>query len=126
MTKPLARILIAEDLEENRHALQLLLKLAGFESLEARDGRAAVELALREQPALVLMDLSLPELDGLQAVCELRAAGAQMPIIIVSAYDDPETRARARAAGANDYVTKPLDFDQLKKRIVALLTAQVA
>ena len=126
MTKPLARILIAEDLEENRHALQLLLKLAGFESLEARDGRAAVELALREQPVLVLMDLSLPELDGLQAVRELRAAGAQMPIIIVSAYDDPETRARARAAGANDYVTKPLDFDQLKKRIVALLTAQVA
>ncbi len=126
MTKPLVRILIAEDLEENRHALQLLLKLAGFESLEAHDGRAAVEIALRERPALVLMDLSLPELDGLQAVRELRAAGAQMPIIIVSAHDDAETRARARAAGADDYVTKPLDFDQLKKRITALLTAQVA
>ncbi len=126
MTKHPTRILIAEDLEENRHALRLLLKLAGFACLEAADGRAAVEIALRERPALVLMDLSLPVLDGLQAVRELRAAGAQMPIIIVSAYDDAETRARARAAGAHDYVTKPLDFELLKKRIEALLAAQPA
>jgi DNA-binding response OmpR family regulator len=117
------RILIAEDMEENRHALKLLLKLAGYTSLEAADGREAVDVALHEQPALVLMDLSLPELDGLDAVRELRAAGAKMPIIIVSAYDDPETRARAYVAGANDYVTKPLDFDLLKKRITVLLSA---
>lgn len=117
------RILIAEDVEENRHALKLLLKLSGYASLEAADGRAAVEIALREKPELVLMDLSLPELDGFGAVRELRAAGAKLPIIIVSAYDDPETRARAQAAGANDYVTKPLDFDQLRQRIAALLAA---
>lgn len=117
------RILIAEDIEENRHALKLLLKLAGYDSLEAADGREAVAVALREQPALVLMDLSLPELDGLDAVRELRAANAKMPIIIVSAYDDPETRARAHVAGANDYVTKPLDFDQLKQRMATLLAA---
>lgn len=117
------RILIAEDVEENRHALRLLLKLSGYASLEAADGRAAVEIALREKPELVLMDLSLPELDGFGAVRELRAAGAKVPIIIVSAYDDPETRARAQAAGANDYVTKPLDFDQLRQRIAALLAA---
>lgn len=119
-------ILIAEDVEENRHALKLLLQLSGYTSLEAADGRAAVELALRERPALVLMDLSLPELDGLEAVCELRAAGAEMPIIIVSAYDDPETRAQASTAGANAYVTKPLDFDQLKEHITKLLAAQTA
>jgi two-component system response regulator MprA len=77
-------LLIAEDVEENRHALKLLLKLAGYHSLEAADGRAAVDLTLREQPALVLMDLSLPELDGLEAVRELRAAGTNVPIIIVS------------------------------------------
>ena len=126
MTQQQPQILIAEDVEENRHALRLLLKLAGFASLEAADGRAAVDVALREQPALILMDLSLPELDGLAAVRELRAAGAAMPIIIVSAYDDPETRARASAAGANDYVTKPLDFDQLKQRIMAWLAVQPA
>ncbi len=126
MTDKQPQILIAEDVEENRHALRLLLKLAGFASVEAADGRAAVEIALRERPALVLMDLSLPELDGLAAVRELRAAGAAMPIIIVSAYDDHETRARAQMAGANDYVTKPLDFDQLKQRITALLSIQAA
>lgn len=126
MTEQQPQILIAEDVEENRHALRLLLKLAGFASVEAADGRAAVEIALRERPALVLMDLSLPELDGLAAVRELRAAGAAMPIIIVSAYDDHETRARASAAGANDYVTKPLDFDQLKQRIMAWLAVQPA
>ncbi|MBI1762384.1 MAG: response regulator transcription factor [Acidobacteria bacterium] len=124
MTKPLNQILIAEDVAENREALKLLLKFAGFACLEAADGRAAVETALREQPALVLMDLSLPEIDGLQAVRELRAAGASMPVIMVSAYDAPETQAQARAAGANDYVTKPLDFDHLKIRIAALLAAQ--
>lgn len=116
-------ILIAEDNDENRHALTLLLKLAGFASLEAADGRTAVEIALREQPALVLMDLSLPELDGLQAVRALRAAGAQMPIVMVSAYDDDETRQQARSAGANDYVTKPLEFEHLKSRIEASLLA---
>lgn len=110
-------ILLAEDLDENRHALKLLLKLSGFDSLEAVDGRAAVDLALRERPALVLMDLSLPELDGLQAVREIRAAGATMPIIVVSAYDDPTTRAQTQAAGANDYLTKPIEFDQLKEKI---------
>lgn len=111
------RILIAEDLDESRHALKLLLKLSGFDSLEAVDGRAAVEVAVREQPALVLMDLSLPELDGTQAVREIRATGAAMPIIMVSAYDDPATRAETQAAGANDYLTKPIEFDQLKQKI---------
>jgi CheY-like chemotaxis protein len=117
------RILIAEDLDENRHALKLLLKLSGFDSLEAVDGRAAVEVAVREQPALVLMDLSLPELDGTQAVREIRAAGAGMPIIMVSAYDDPATRAETQAAGANDYLTKPIEFDQLKQMIERWLAA---
>ena len=126
MTRTKPRILIAEDNDENRQALRLLLKLTGYECLEAADGRTAVELALRERPALVLMDLSLPELDGLQAVRELRAAGVGIPVIIVSAYDDPETKQQARAAGANDYVTKPLDFEKLKQRIEALLTAQPA
>jgi DNA-binding response OmpR family regulator len=117
------RILIAEDLDENRHALKLLLKLTGFDSLEAVDGRAAIDVAVREQPALVLMDLSLPEIDGLQAVREIRAAGAAMPIIMVSAYDDLSTRAQTLEAGANDYLTKPIEFDQLKQMIERWLTA---
>jgi DNA-binding response OmpR family regulator len=110
-----ARILIAEDMEDSRGALVMLLKLAGFVCLEADNGRSAVELALREKPDLVLLDLSLPEMDGLQALRELRAAGATLPIIVTSAYDDAASREQAREAGADDYVTKPLDFDRLKE-----------
>src|SRR4030095_16785526 len=108
MTDPKARILVAEDMEDSRQPLMLMLKLAGFACMETDNGRTAIELALREKPDLVLMDLSLPEVDGLQAVCELRAAGATLPIIVISAYDDDATRDRAKAAGANDYITKPL------------------
>jgi DNA-binding response OmpR family regulator len=115
MTDTKARILVAEDMEDSRDALKLMLKLAGFVCLEADNGRTAVELALREKPDLVLMDLSLPEVDGLQAVRELRAAGANLPIIVVSGYDDDANRNQAQEAGANDYLTKPLDFDQLKE-----------
>lgn len=115
MTETKARILLAEDMEESRHALALLLKLAGFVCLEADNGRSAIELALQEKPDLILMDLSLPEVDGLQAVRELRAAGATLPIIVVSGYDDERTRQQAQAAGTNDYIIKPLDFDQLKE-----------
>lgn len=121
MTDAKARILIAEDMEESRRALLLMLKLAGFVCLEADNGRSAVELALREKPDLVLMDLSLPEVDGLQAVRELRAAGASLPIIVVSGYGDETTRDQAQAAGANGYVTKPIEFEELQTQIAEQL-----
>jgi two-component system response regulator PrrA len=121
MTETKARILIAEDAEDSRRPLLLMLKLAGFACLEADNGRAAIELVLREKPDLVLMDLSLPEVDGLQAVRELRAAGANLPIIVVSGYDDQATRDQAQQAGANGYVTKPIDFEELKKLITEQL-----
>src|SRR6185503_4237536 len=99
MTDPKARILVAEDMADSRRPLVLMLKLAGFACLEADNGRTAIELALREKPDLILMDLSLPEVDGLQAVRELRAAGATMPIIIVSGYDDETNRDQAQQVG---------------------------
>ena len=119
-----SRILIAEDLDENRIALKLMLKLAGFEPLEASDGEQALEMVRRERPDLVLMDISLPILDGLQATRKLRADTGleQLPIIIVSAYDSPETRDEARASGGTDYISKPIEFDQLKEMIVKYLT----
>jgi len=119
-----SRILIAEDFDENRIALKLMLKLAGFEPLEASDGEQALEMVRSERPDLVLMDISLPIIDGLQATREIRAdAGLeQLPIIIVSAYDNPETRDEARASGGTDYISKPIEFDQLKEMIVKYLT----
>ncbi len=126
MTERKYRILIAEDFEDNRIALKLMLKMAGFEPLEAEDGQRALELARQQAPDLVLMDISLPLLDGLQATRAIRAEpGLQrLPIIIVSAYDSEETRAQARQAGGTDYISKPIEFDDLKAMIMRHLAAE--
>jgi CheY-like chemotaxis protein len=118
------RILIAEDFDENRIALKLMLKFAGFETLEACDGRQALDMVRSERPDLVLMDISLPVVDGLQATSEIRADTefAQLPIIIVSAHDSQETTDAAFTAGGTDYISKPIDFDELKKLIEKHLT----
>lgn len=125
MTDRKYRILIAEDFEDNRIALKLMLKMAGFDPLEAEDGQRAVELVRQQAPDLVLMDISLPILDGLQATRAIRAEAAfqQLPIIIVSAYDTEETRAQARQAGGTDYISKPIEFDNLKSIILRHLAA---
>jgi CheY-like chemotaxis protein len=113
------RILIAEDFDDNRVALKLMLELSGFETLEACDGREAIEIARRDKPDLILMDITLPLIDGLQATRELRANAElnHIPIIIVSAHDNPDTREEARAAGGADYLSKPIEFDELKQLI---------
>jgi two-component system cell cycle response regulator DivK len=119
MTSRKHRILIAEDFEDNRIALKLMLKLAGFEALEAIDGEQAIEVTEREKPDLVLMDISLPMIDGLQATRAIRSnvEFQQLPIIIVSAHDSEQTRDEAREAGGTGYITKPIEFEELKKVI---------
>ena len=74
-----------------------------------------MKIALEKRPALILMDLSLPKLDGLSATREIRKKRvlSKVPIVAVSAHDSPQTRAEALAAGCNEYVTKPIDFDIL-------------
>jgi len=95
--------------------MRRLLEMAGYEVLEASDGVQAVKIALDARPALILMDLSLPKLDGLSATREIRKkrVGRNVPIVAVSAHDSPQTRAEALAAGCNEYITKPIDFDIL-------------
>ena len=126
MTEKQTRILIAEDFDDNRVALKLMLQLAGFSVLEARDGTQAVEIARREKPDLVLMDISLPGLDGLEATRQLRADAAfgQLPIIIISAYDDQGKLDQAQAAGGSDYLSKPLEFEKLRAMIARHLAGQ--
>lgn len=107
--------LVVEDFEDSRFMMRRLLELAGYSVLEASDGEQAVRLAVQERPELILMDLSLPKLDGLAATKKIRMEPGldQIPIVAVSAHDSPQTRSEAREAGCNEYVVKPIDFDQL-------------
>ncbi len=120
-TPPL--VMVVEDFEDNRFMMRRLLEMSGYRVLEAINGEEAVELAHRERPQLILMDLSLPQLDGLAATRRIRqhADLRDVPIVAVSAHDTADFHADALAAGCNDYVTKPIDFDQLEALLNRLL-----
>src|SRR5262245_12232842 len=119
MMEKKSRILIAEDFEENRTALTLILKYAGFDVIEVENGRQAVEAVRREEPDLVLMDVTLPVVDGLQATREIRSEEKfeRLPIIILSAHDNDDIRRQAAEAGGSEYLSKPFEVAELKKLI---------
>lgn len=116
-------VMVVEDFEDNRFMMRRLLEMSGYSVLEAINGEEAVELARRELPSLILMDLSLPLLDGLAATRRIREVEElrHIPIVAVSAHDTADFHAEALAAGCNDYVTKPIDFDQLEALLSRLL-----
>ena len=103
--------------------MRRLLEMAGYSVVEASDGEQAVELAVQKRPALILMDLSLPKLDGLAATRQIRQHRGvrKIPIVAVSAHDSPESRSEALEAGCDEYVTKPIDFDQLDRLLKRFL-----
>ena len=116
-------ILVVEDYEDTSLAMRLALEHKGYHILEASDGAQAVEVATRERPDVVLMDLNLPVLDGFAATGHIRANPdlKDAVIVAVTAHHDPELRARALAAGCNAFVTKPVDFEWLGDLISNLL-----
>jgi CheY-like chemotaxis protein len=116
-------ILVVEDYDDMSLAMRLALERQGYHILEAADGAQAVEVAARERPEVILMDLSLPVLDGLKATERIRADPASRDTIIVAvtAHQEQDYRARALAAGCNAFVTKPVDFDWLKDLLDKLL-----
>ncbi|MBD0373156.1 MAG: response regulator [Pyrinomonadaceae bacterium] len=116
-------VMVVEDFEDNRFMMRRLLEMSGYRVVEAVNGEQAVEVATRERPHLILMDLSLPLLDGLAATRRIRQHEAlrRIPIIAVSAHDTSDFHADALAAGCNDYVTKPIDFEQLEQLLRRLL-----
>lgn len=126
MTEQLRRILIAEDDDEQRTALKLILKMSKYVVTEARDGQEAIDSVCQERPDLVLMDLSLPVLDGLEVTRELRgrAEFQNLPIIFVTGYDQQETIDSIRACGGTDFISKPIEFDDLRKMIENCLAAR--
>jgi two-component system cell cycle response regulator DivK len=116
-------VLVVEDFEDNRFMMKRLLEMSGYHVVEAVNGKQAVEMAASEHPAIILMDLSLPMLDGLAATRRIREQNGlgRVPIVAVSAHDSADFHAEALAAGCNEYVTKPIDFDQLVQLLDRLL-----
>jgi len=108
---------------EYRFMMRKLLEMEGYRVVEARNGEEAVKVAQAENPALILMDLSLPIIDGLAATRLIRKLPAleKTPIIVVSAHDTADFQARALKAGCDRYITKPIDFERLEELIAELL-----
>jgi two-component system, cell cycle response regulator DivK len=117
------KILLVEDNEMNRDMLSRRLERRGFVVVLAVDGEAAVEMARSEAPDLILMDMSLPVLDGWEATRRLRAAEAtrEIPVIALTAHAMSGDRDKALEAGCDDYDTKPIDLPRLLGKIEALL-----
>jgi CheY-like chemotaxis protein len=112
-----ATVLLVEDTEDNRQMMGRLLEMSGFRVVEATNGREAVEAAARENPKIILMDLSLPFIDGLAATRRIRGLPGlkKVPIVAVSAHDTADFHHEALAAGCDAYITKPIDFSELEE-----------
>ena len=121
-------LLLVEDNELNRDMLSRRLERKGYVIQMAADGAQAVSMAMELRPALILMDLSLPVMDGWEAIRQLKAdpKTATIPIIALTAHARAEDEKSAREAGANDFDTKPIDLNRLIGKIEHLLTTHAA
>lgn len=120
----LATILLVEDTEDNRQMMRKLLEMSGYRVVEATNGEEAVKVTKEEQPRLILMDLSLPIIDGLAATRLIRNLSSceHLPIIAVSAHDTADFHAEALAAGCDAYITKPIDYPELEELVERLMS----
>ena len=116
-------VLLVEDTEDNRFMMRRLLEMTGYRVVEAMNGEEAVRLAEVELPGVILMDLSLPVIDGLAATRLIRKLPtcSNTPIIAVSAHDSADFQTDALQAGCNSYITKPIDFNELEELIAKML-----
>ena len=114
-SKPL--VLVVEDHEDTRFLLKYLLMMRGFDVVEAENGEEAVDIAERQHPGLILMDGSLPRLNGIAATRRMRELATLrcVPIIFLSGHAEATSLAEARAAGCDDYLVKPLDINRLDR-----------
>jgi CheY-like chemotaxis protein len=124
----MAKILLVEDNETNRDMLSRRLVRKGYEVVMALDGQQAVEMAASENPDLILMDMSLPVIDGWEATRRVKADGATrtIPVIALTAHAMAGDREKAIEAGCDDYDTKPIDLGRLLDKITLLLDQKQA
>lgn len=106
-------VMVVEDSEDIRLMMRILLEMEGYRVIEAADGLRAIELAINEQPALIMMDLTLPVLDGISATGRIREYLPDVPVVALSGHATDDYRSAAFAAGCTEYLVKPLDFKLL-------------
>lgn len=122
------RVLIVEDTADTRALLKVVFEAEGYEVLEAADGIEAVEVALAELPDAIIMDMSLPGIDGNTAVKIIRREPAlrETPVIACTAHNKWEWRGKSIVAGCDAFITKPIDFVQLRSVLAQLLARRRA
>lgn len=116
-------VVLAEDSSDTRLMLKRVLEIKGYRVLEARNGLEAVDLTRAYNPHLIIVDLNMPELDGLETikyVRQMQGVAEQVPIVAITAFDVYGMEAAAREAGCNEYISKPLDLDELDKKLNGL------
>lgn len=125
---PMPKILLVEDNEMNRDMLSRRLERKGYDIAIACDGQTGIDMAESETPDIILMDMSLPVLDGWEATRRLKANAAtrRIPVIALTAHAMSGDRDKALEAGCNDYDTKPIDLPRLLGKIEALLGTPAA
>ena len=122
----MVKILLVEDNDMNRDMLSRRLERRGFQVVIAVDGEEGIAMAQSEKPDLILMDMSLPVVDGWEATARLKAAAetAEIPVIALTAHAMSGDREKAMDAGCDDYDTKPIEFPRLLAKIEALIRTE--
>jgi two-component system response regulator MprA len=115
------RILVVDDEPAVRDAVDRALRLEGYETETAQDGREALDVLAVRPPDAVVLDVLMPEVDGLEVCRRLRAAGDRTPVLVLTARDTVSDRVRGLDAGADDYLVKPFALEELRARLRALL-----
>jgi DNA-binding response OmpR family regulator len=118
-------VLVVDDEDGLRQALERALRLEGFAVETAAGGHAALDAVARRPPAVIVLDVTMPDLDGVTVVKRLRAAGIDTPVCILSARDEIDDRVAGLQAGADDYLVKPFAIAELTARLRALLRRRV-
>ena len=119
------RVLLVEDFEDSRTGLAKLLQIEGYEVIEATNGAQAIDFASSSKPDIILMDLSLPIVDGLSATKKIKedVSTRRIPIIALSAHDLDDVQKMVTNAGCDDFMTKPVDFPALLEMLSRYLPA---
>jgi DNA-binding response OmpR family regulator len=112
----MAQVLVVDDADKIRGTIRGLLERAGHEVLEATDGRSCLRVLYEHRPDAVLLDISMPDMDGWQALERIRDL-TDVPILMVSSYDAPPERIRGLREGADDYIVKPFEPEELVARV---------